>query len=306
MEESCSVKIDEGTALKIKDFYQSYQVENSSPYLFFYAKMDSLQVFIYHSQHGYKAHFRGKNSLSELRLFVKDATLNEKKEVIKTEFIYFDDQIGSDEVGNGDFFGPFVVAACYLSKANFHYLNEYHIDDSKKMKDEEILEIVPKLKVVIPHSIMIVEPSKYNELINKGYNLNSIKAILHNQALYNVANKVKNRVPFFIDQFCDEGLYFHYLKGQKNIIRNITFKTKGESYYPCIALASMFARYRFLKEFEVLKAKYKMEFPKGASVKVDEFGKKFILKYGLNEFESICKKSYKNYQKIQALLESKY
>ena len=86
----------------------------------------------------------------------------------------------------------------------------------------------------------------------------------------------------------------------KNEIKvdNITFKTKGESSYPSVAVASVMARYAFLLEKQKLEAKYKMKIPFGASTKADEFSKKFIEKYGLKEFDKICKKNFANYKEV--------
>ena len=58
---------------------------------------------------------------------------------------YYINSIGSDEVGTGDFFGPVVVTASYVSKDNIPFLEELGVRDSKKLTDQKILEIVPKI-----------------------------------------------------------------------------------------------------------------------------------------------------------------
>ena len=58
------------------------------------------------------------------------------------------------------------------------------------------------------------------------------------------------------------------------------------------------ARYAFLLEKERLEKKYKMQIPFGASSKADEFSKAFIKKYGLKEFDKICKKNFANYEEV--------
>ena len=90
-----------------------------------------------------------------------------------------------------------------------------------------------------------------------------------------------------------------YLNDENEVkVENITFKTKGESSYPSVALASVMARYAFLLEKQRLEEHYKMTFPFGAGTKADEFSKEFVKKYGLKEFEKICKKNFSNYQEI--------
>ncbi len=90
-----------------------------------------------------------------------------------------------------------------------------------------------------------------------------------------------------------------YLKDEKEVLEGITFKTKGESSYPCVALASVIARYSFLLEKQKLEEKYQMSFPFGASIKADSFIKDFYDKYGLEELEKIIKKNFVNYAKFK-------
>ena len=139
----------------------------------------------------------------------------------------------------------------------------------------------------------------YNQQIQKGESMNSLKAILHNQALLNVTKKINRKdIPLFIDQFCEENLFFHYCRNQKELIKGATFKTKGESLFPSVAVASLIARYTFIKKMEELSSIYQMPFPKGASLKVDEFAASFIQKYSKEELYKVCKTNFVNYKKI--------
>lgn len=46
--------------------------------------------------------------------------------------IYYSSSIGSDEVGTGDYFGPIVVTASFVSKDNIQFLENLGVKDSKK------------------------------------------------------------------------------------------------------------------------------------------------------------------------------
>ena len=72
-----------------------------------------------------------------------------KKEIYVDPKIYYSTSIGSDEVGTGDYFGPIVVTAAYVKKEDIPFLEELGVKDSKKMTDDKILEVVPKLKNIM-------------------------------------------------------------------------------------------------------------------------------------------------------------
>ena len=291
-----SYKIDLETKQKIENFYEDYKIPNDGDYICFFAKVDNLTITIYESKKGYKVVFTGKNALYEAKIFNPDAEISESKSERKIDFIDLNNQCGSDEVGFGDFFGPLVVVGVYFDSSLTKKLDS--IKDSKKLTDEFILSFVPTIIKNVTFSKLTVHNEKYNSLIKKGYNMNQIKAMLHNRVLLNLQKRKPDCKTFYIDQFCDEKLYYNYLKNEKEIVRNITFKTKGESYYPSVALASMIARYCFLQEMDVLSKKYNMNFPKGASKTVDEFATVFIQKYSLEELKKVCKTNFTNFSKL--------
>lgn len=281
---------------KLISFYSDEKIEIKADYVIFSAVHDDIQIFIYESKKGYKVLYQGENPLKEALIFFPDAKIKEKKEKVKTHFLTYESQIGSDEVGNGDVFGPLVVTACYFPSENKKFLDEFKIDDSKKLNDEYILKIVPQIAPHFKFCQYTLTPIKYNELVNKGYSMNKIKAYLHNLALLSLAKKYENTLKV-IDQFCDEDKYYSYLSDQKEVLSNIVFHTKGESYYPSIALASMVARYSFLKEMEKMNKKYSFDFLKGAGIKVDEKIEEFIKIYGKDKLKEVAKLNFSNIKK---------
>jgi ribonuclease HIII len=299
---SVTLKIDELTFKRMINEYASFQEDNSNEYVSFFAHLnDGCVLTIYHSDKGFKALFTGENSLKEASKWDENATLNVPKVKVKTAWKNLEDQIGSDEVGTGDFFGPVVVVASYVPSSLIPYLKELGVDDSKKLSDEKIVEIISQIEKKIIFSRLICHPEKYNEMIDKGMSMNEIKAILHNQALTNVRQKIKDpNMPCFVDQFTSVDSYYEYLDkwNYKPLTNNITFETKGESYYPSVAVSSMIARTSFLKEMEKLSNTYKVDILKGASLKVDELSEYLVKKYGIEEVSKICKKNFKNYQKL--------
>lgn len=300
--ESITLKIDLETLNKMETFYQ--EIINREPkgdYILWSCKtIDEVNITIFTSKKGLKAFFTGENCLNEARIWNSEATYNQKKEKIEYNWLYLDNQIGSDEVGTGDFFGPIIVVASYIKKEDIPFLRELKVNDSKKLTDDKILEIVPKLLDKIVFSKLTCSNTKYNQLVNQGYSMNKIKAILHNHAINKVKEKINNQnVECFIDQFCDVDLYYNYLQYEEQVTtKNITFHTKGESYYPSIAVSSMIARYCFLKEIDLISDKYQIEIIKGASKKTDQCAEEFYQKYGLEELKKVVKINFKNYQEL--------
>ena len=300
MKENVSFNIDKLTKEKMVQHYASYQNEIKGDYIIFSASLNpSLTLIIYSSKKGYKAYFSGENALQEARLWDKEVNIKLPKEKEQFEWINLKSQIGSDEVGTGDFFGPVIVVAAFIKEEQIEYLRTLGVDDSKKLSDNKILEIVPSLLKCVTYSMLCLDNVTYNQQIQKGESMNSLKAILHNQALLNVTKKINRKdIPLFIDKFCEENLFFHYCRNQKELIKGATFKTKGESLFPSVAVASLIARYTFIKKMEELSSIYHMPFPKGASLTVDEFASSFIKKYSKEELYKVCKTNFVNYKKI--------
>ncbi len=305
MNQRSSVKliIDEEKKLEVSKYYSSYKKENSGEYIEFYAKKGDIVIAIYSSkkEREYKLMFIGVDPLKEAKLWDKNATISLKKEKInkeKAHWIALMNQIGSDEVGTGDLFGPITVAASYVKGSDIPFLKEIGVDDSKKLSDKEILHLGEILLKKIPYSQLSLDNVKYNELIDKGYNLNKIKAKMHNRVLLNLKKKYPNTKAFFVDQFVEKESYFSYLDKDEEKVENITFKTKGESYFPSVAVASIIARYSFLKKMETLGKKYNLTLPFGAGKNVTKFASDFKKKFGEEELTNITKKNFSNLKNL--------
>ena len=214
--------------------------------------------------------------------------------------IYYANTIGSDEVGTGDYFGPIVVTAAFVSKENISFLEELGVKDSKKMTDDKILEIVPQIIKKIPYSSLILTNKEYNQKYDESTNMNTIKAILHNKVLTDLKNKTTDYDYIVVDQFAKPFVYFNYLKQVPYVVRNITFMTKAEDKCLSVACASLISRYIFIKEFDKLGESLDMFLVKGASDKVDEQGIRIVNRYGFDKLKEIAKLNFKNTEKIRA------
>lgn len=300
-------KASDNIKQKLMDHYYDMRCDKTPPYAVFQVKQYDCVITLYESG---KVMFQGIGADIEASMWMdlenhfNDRNINEEikskenKEDDKTYYYY--DAIGSDEVGTGDYFGPIIVTATLVNKDTRKLLEELKIMDSKKMTDEKILRCAPIIMKKLPYVTFTLSNTKYNEWTKKGFNMNKIKAILHNKVLYELSNMDIPYHKIIVDQFTTPRSYFSYLK-QENItdkVTKITFLTKGESKHLSVAAASVISRYLFLQEMDKLSDKYKVTILKGASDKVDSLGKTIVSKYGRDELNKIAKVNFKNTEKI--------
>ena len=297
---SITLNVTPSTLDALRKFYSDRLVPFDNPYIDFAAKEGKIQITAYLKEHNgtFKVVFMGPGALDEARIWEPKAEYNEVKEKVKKQWLVFDEHIGSDEVGTGDFFGPITVVGAYVTKEDIKELKKLGIDDSKRLTDEFILSVGPTLVKKFHYSSLTLDNPKYNALVAEGYNMNSLKAMLHNRALFNLQKQFGKEVPVYVDQFCVPAVYYKYLAQEKNVVRDIHFKTKGESYFPAVALASVIARYSFLLKMDAMGKTVGQKLPYGASATVDAFCKKLLREISIEAFDSMVKKNFKNYSRI--------
>jgi ribonuclease HIII len=150
--------------------------------------------------------------------------------------------------------------------------------------------------------MLALHNDKFNEMTRKGYNMNKIKAYLHNSAIIQLHKKINQRPLVIVDQFAESNLYFKYLSNEKDVFKNITFETKAESKFASVAVASIIARYAFLQYFDNLIEESGYQLPKGASNKVDQITAKIIKEKGENYLNKIAKTNFQTLQKAKELI----
>ncbi|VEU82504.1 ribonuclease HII [Acholeplasma hippikon] len=266
----------------LKELYKNNLLKVTQPYIYFVAQHNDTRISAFTSG---KVLLQGDEINSEL------VTI---KSLLKiTDYA----AIGSDEVGTGDVFGPIVVCTAYTSVEDLAYLESLNVRDSKSMTNKEIIKIAPLIAKRITHSLVILSPDKFNEKTNQGFNLNKIKALLHNHMIIKTTSKVVESVPVILDQFCLPSHYFNYLKDEKLIYRDIEFHTKAESVHLSVAAASIIARYAFLVKMHELSKKLGMSLKLGAGKEVDEQIKEIYDTHGIQVLNEVAKMNFKNVTK---------
>lgn len=309
-----TLKVSDNTKDKMVEYFADKKREKNPPYAVFQAKEADSVITLYESG---KCVFQGisadidanmwaqmerhLNPDKEISMKKADSKNNKTKNYIDSK-LYNCNSIGSDEVGTGDYFGPIVVSAAYVTKSDISFLEGLGVKDSKKLSDEQILKIVPEIIKKIPYSSMVFSNKEYNEKYSSDINMNTIKAILHNKVLLEMTSKYSDYDYVVVDQFAKSFVYYNYLKKVSKVQRNITFVTKAEDKCLSVACASLISRYIFIKEFDALSKRIGMVLPKGAGNNVDEAGAKLVKKYGNDILLEISKYNFKNTEKIKELL----
>ena len=300
------IRVDNDTKKLMNEFYKDMKRDKTPPYAVFQADTGDTIVTLYESG---KAMFQGVSADIEAGMWESirkdkdniDYFMDTKDTKIKKE-----DQVdipsdiasvGSDEVGTGDYYGPIVVTASFVSKDNIPFLTELGVRDSKKLSDEQILKIVPKIIKKIPYKTIMLSNKEYNDNYGKDMNMNKIKAVLHNKVLTEMV-KDNDYDYIVVDQFEPEKSYYNHLSDVPNPLKGITFITKAEDKCLSVAVSSLISRYIFIKEMDKLGDKYGIFLPKGANYYVEDVGIKLVNKYGEKILHDIAKLNFSNTDRI--------
>ena len=306
-------KVSKNIQDKMIDFYKPFYREKTPPYAIFQAQNADVIITLYESG---KVMFQGvsadiESSIwkdQEMHLNNRNIDLEIKKDDKKKEDKKKDDNktyfgistIGSDEVGTGDYFGPIVVTASFVPKEKEDYLKDLGVKDSKQLTDDKIIEIAKELIKNIDTKTFILSPKDFNEFTNKGFNMNKIKAILHNKVLFLLKDAHKGQYDnIIIDQFVNKDKYFEYLHGAPNQVLNVTFTPRAESKCLSVAVSSIVSRYVFLIEMDKLSKEVGIILPKGAHEASDEAALEIVKKYGFDKLYDVAKMNFKNTDKVK-------
>ncbi|GEK30070.1 ribonuclease HIII [Kurthia zopfii] len=302
------IQLNSTEQAKVHAYYASDKVDRNAPGVIFAAKSNGTSITSYKSG---KVMFQGGKAENEANRWSTPNTpktkTSSKGDTLPPNFENMS-VIGSDETGTGDYFGPITVAAVYVSSDKIELVKELGVKDSKMLSDDFMRKIAPDLISALPHSLLILHNPKYNEVQEKGWSQGKIKAILHNQALRKVLEKIAPEKPDYIliDQFAERKVYYNHMKSQPVIIEeNVLFATKAEQLHLSVAAASIIARYAFLREMDKLSKSVGITLPKGAGHQVDEVAAKILLAQGEDELRQVTKWHFANTTKASRIASKK-
>ena len=285
----------------IQDFVQRYQgslLPSKNPYIQYFMKLPGATISIYTSG---KVFLQG----DQASRYAKELGHTETAPTAASPAGQNLALMGSDEVGNGSYFGGLTVVASFVTPDQHAWLRHLGVDDSKNMTDQRIRQLAPILQEKITHQALLLTPQKYNEVIEQGYNAVSVKVALHNQALYLLLQKGLEPEKIVIDAFTSEKNYQKYLKQESNHFDNpITLEEKAEGKYLAVAVSSIIARSMFLDNLDQLGQMVGMTLPSGAGSKSDQVASRLLKQYGMEALRQTAKLHFKNTEKAQKLTRS--
>ncbi|MFJ7840713.1 ribonuclease HIII [Lysinibacillus sphaericus] len=293
---------------EVMSYYANYYVERKAPGVVFTAKLPDTAITMYKSgkcmfQGGGAEREAARWSTAGVATTQKSSAVGAKGDTLPEGFASMS-VLGSDETGTGDYFGPITVAAVYVPSSKIALINELGVKDSKMLTDDYMRKIAPDLRAACIHSVLVLRNEKYNALQAKGYSQGKMKAMMHNKALGHTLAKMAPEKPahILIDQFAERGVYYNYLKNEREIVRDgVLFSTKAEQLHVSVATASILARAAFLKEMDRLSELAGVALQKGASSKVDALAARIWRGQGEEFLRSITKWHFANTEKARKL-----
>ena len=293
-------------------FFYSQQLLEPVPYSIFRAKDKQVTITAYQSG---KVLFQGKQAQEVASLWQEKFDSHHphsQKQVKPTENLNKLDRlniVGSDEVGNGSYFGALTVCSVYLSTQQIPRMIDLGVKDSKLLTDSRIISLATQIKQEIKYSLTICNPIDYNQLIGP-YNAVSLKVHLHNKTINQLLKQLNSQElssldGILIDQFTNPNNYYKYLASEINPIqKQLIFHQRAESEHLSVACASIIARAAFLQSLNDLGKDYQVSLPSGAGHQVDQIAKDLVKQFGPTILENTAKLHFKNTTKILGSLPS--
>ncbi len=275
------------------EHYQTSLAPSKNPYIRYFLRLPQATVSIYTSG---KVLLQGEGAEKYASFFgyqVVEQTSGQNLPLI-----------GTDEVGNGSYFGGLAVVASFVTPDQHEFLRKLGVGDSKTLTDQKIRQITPILKEKIQHQALLLSPSKYNEVIGDRYNAVSVKVALHNQAIYLLLQKGIQPEKIVIDAFTSAKNYDKYLAQETNRFSNpISLEEKAEGKYLAVAVSSIIARDLFLENLENLGRELGYQLPSGAGTASDKVASQILQAYGMQGLNFCAKLHFKNTEKAKKRLE---
>src|SRR5438445_10462108 len=259
-------------------------------YTLLFAQKNKLSVAVY--EKGPKVLVQGRDVEEFVQFELEPKILGEAKlgyeEVHAPEM--FESHFGVDESGKGDFFGPLVVAGVYVDRGIARKLVEAGVQDSKRISSDArirtLADAIRKNSMGLVE-VVLIGPTKYNEVYEKFGNLNKLLAWGHARVIENLLAKKPDCPRSLSDQFADARLIEQSLvrHGQKIDIQQ---RPRAESDI-AVAAASILAREGFINWLDREGKKLGVRLERGVSPAVKTTAQKLVESKGPDILRQLAK-----------------
>lgn len=254
-----------------------------------------MKIQVYFGKKGIKTVIQGNSSSDEYLEIEGLITGKQNLESSKKKEIEYDEYIGTDETGKGDYFGPLVIAGFYVDKNIQSFLSDLGVRDSKELSDPQINRMAETIRKEYPdnYSILSIEPEKYNQLYAKIKNLNKLLNWGHSKVIESIWKKHKPE-NVIVDQFSKTPVDISLTKefSKTNFIQI----PKAEKYIG-VAAASILARNEMNKWFDRINSQG-ITIYKGASGQVERAAREIYSQSNSEALSKLVKLHFKTTQKI--------
>lgn len=253
------------------------------------------KIQVYFGKKGLKTVIQGNEATEEYIELRTIVTGNYSLNLKINQETHYEEYIGTDESGKGDFFGPLVIAGVYVDNNDQNFLSSLGVRDSKELTDTQINSLAYSIKKKMPNKISVVKinPGKYNLLYQDFQNVNKLLNWAHSKVIQNLLENYESP-NVIIDQFAKTPIDIS-LKNQFSHI-NFVQMPKAEKYLG-VAAASIIARNELNNWFEN-KIKEGFNVLKGASKEVETAARHILKSNDENILNNLVKLHFKTAKKI--------
>jgi len=177
-------------------------------------------------------------------------------------------EIGMDESGKGDWFGPLVVAAVALTPTQALALRQAGVRDSKELDAATLPKLAATIEQIVAsqaREVLILAPERYNQRYAELKNINLLLAELYAETAAALVQR-SGSLPIVCDQFAQRAERLDSAFGRVGLPRPIQ-RHHAEASSMAVAAASVLATASFQAELVRLGAVAELgtALPKGSS-----------------------------------------
>jgi len=212
-------------------------------------------------------------------------------------------QICCADSGSDDFFGPLCVVSCYINSHDYLWLNDLQIDKIDLHDLKQIIETGQILKDKLTYSLLLLDNSHYNQMVQLGYKMSQMKVRLYNRALINVMQKINEPVDTkVIHLFLTPKKYYKNLKHTSIVVSHLIFETDYQKYIG-LKCAKILSEYAYYQYFRNMNEALNIILPHGNNKTANNTGVALVQHYGKDILYKVSKTNMPNYKQILEQIE---